>query len=374
MKVAIVHDWLGSRVGGAEQVFFELAEHYPQAELFALVCDKRRYTPYLKKRNVHTSFLQRIPRPIKSRPELMLPFMRRAVESFDFTGYDLIITNSSAWVKNIKVPEGSKHFCYCHSPARMLWDSWPKYLEGKKLGPFKVGPVSRFVITHMASRLRLWDFYSTERIHKIVGNSAYIASRMKKYYGVETDVLYPPVRQLSTESTIGDMGDYYLVLSVLSRYKNIDIAIEAFKQTKYKLIIAGDGPDRARLENLAMGAPNITFEGRVSDARRSELMVQARGFIFPGLEDFGMTPVEAMSLGTPVLALAAGGLKETVQEGVSGLFFSQPTSESLRSALPAFEHTKWDKAKIKAIARKFSHANFIAKLDSYVEEALHDAK
>ena len=370
MKVALVHDWLGSRVGGAEQVFFELAEHFPDADLFALTFDKQVYAPYIGLRKVRTSFLNRMPGFIKHRPSFMLPMMRRAVEGMDFRGYDLVISNSTAWVKNIKVPEGTKHLSYCHSPARMLWDSWPKYLDTQHVGPFKLGPVGRFVVTHWASRLRLWDFYATKNIDVLVGNSHYITGRILKYYGRKASVLYPPVHLLETDGVDAKRDNYYLVLSSLSRYKNIDLVIEVFKASARKLIIAGDGPDRERLESLADGAPNIHFEGRVEDKRKSELMAKARGFIFPGVEDFGITPIEAMSLGTPVIALRAGGLKETVSDGVSGHFFDKPHPEALRVALDEFESKRWDPAKIKSTTTQYTKEAFEENLDGFVEKAM----
>lgn len=370
MKVAIVHDWLGSRVGGAEQVFFDLAEHYPDADLFALTYDKQIYMPYLGLRKVKTSFLNRMPGFVKRRPAVLLPLMRRAVEGLDFHGYDLVITNSTAWVKNIKVPEGTRHLSYCHSPARMLWDSWPKYLDTQHVGPFKLGPVSRFVATHLASRLRLWDFYATKHVDLLLGNSRYIVGRIRKYYGRESSVLYPPVRALELSEAPVKRGDYYLVLSSLSRYKNIELAVAAFRASASKLVIAGDGPDRVRLEGIADGAPNINFEGRVSAKRKAELMAAARGFIFPGVEDFGITPIEAMSVGTPVIALRAGGLKETVAEGVSGHFFDEPTAEALRAAVEECEGKKWDPAKIKATTDQYSKEVFLKNLDGFVQKVV----
>jgi glycosyltransferase involved in cell wall biosynthesis len=367
MKVALVHDWLGERIGGAEQVFFELAAHYPEADLFSLTYNQKKFAPYLGLRPVTTSFLNRLPRFFKQRPTLLLPLMRRAVLGLKFKGYDLVITNSTAWVKNINVPEGTKHLSYCHSPARMLWDSWPKYLESQHIGPFKLGPVSRFLITCWASRLRLWDFYATERIDLLLGNSNYIAERIRKYYGRTASVLYPPVEQLDAASH-ARRSDYYLVLSVLSRYKQIDVVIEAFKASSRQLIVAGDGPDRSRLEALADGAPNIHFEGRVSALRKQELMAEARGFIFPGIEDFGITPVEAMMVGTPVIALGAGGLRETVQEGLSGHFYHAATAAALRAAIEDCDDVTWDRAKIRASAEKFSKATFLQNLDRYVDE------
>lgn len=372
MKVAIIHDWLGTKVGGAEFVFFELASHYPEADLFALTYNRSVFRPYLGKRKVATSFLQYMPAFVKSRPQFMLPFVRRAVKGFDLSGYDLVISNSTAWVKNITVPEGTKHFSYCHSPARMLWDSWPKYLEGQKIGPFRVGAVSKFFITKLASKLRLWDFYATEDADLIAGNSAYVVGRIKKYYGVHAEILYPPVEPLKAPDIASSKPDepYYLVLSVLSRYKNVELAVEAFKGSSRNLVVAGSGPDSDRLKALAKGAGNISFVGRVSDERKVELMAGAQAFIFPSIEDFGITPVEAMSVGTPVIALRGGGLLETVLDGVSGLFFDGPRPDSLAGALGRFEKMAWDKNKIKETTQKFSPKTFHALLDHLAQRAM----
>ncbi len=368
MKIALVHDWLGSRVGGAEHVFYDLAAHYPEADLFALTYDEHTHVGFLGSRAVATSFLNRLPGFMRRRPAIFLPFMKRAVEGFDFTGYDLVITNSTAWVKNIKLPSDVKHLCYCHSPARMLWDSWPKYLKSQQLGPLKLGPVGRFVVTRWASRLRLWDYYAADRVDVLLGNSNYITRRIQKFYGRTSRVLYPPVNLIGCSNTDMKKSEYYLVLSVLNRYKNIDVAVEAFRGNGRQLIIAGDGPDRARLEALAQRVPNIRFEGRVSNQRKTELMRGARGFIFPSVEDFGITPIEAMSAGTPVIALRAGGLKETVTEGVSGHFFDEPSAKALGAAVKEFEKQTWDPVRVASAAGKYSKEAFIKNLDAYVEE------
>jgi glycosyltransferase involved in cell wall biosynthesis len=370
MKIALVHDWLGSRVGGAEQVFYDLAAHFPEADLFALTHDKRVHASSLGQRKVTTSFLQHLPKHLKQRPAFLLPLMRRAVEGLDFSGYDLVISNSTAWVKNVKLPDGVKHLCYCHSPARMLWDSWPKYLESQHVGPFKLGAIGRFIVTRWASGLRLWDYYATERVSFLAGNSGYIAKRIKKFYGRSSTVLYPPVPTIERTNETPVRAEYYLVLSVLSRYKNIDLVIEACKANKRQLVIAGDGPDKSRLEAIAGGTPNVRFEGRVSEQRKAELLRGARGFIFPGIEDFGITPIEAMSVGTPVIALRAGGLEETVAEGVSGCFFNEPSVEALCSAIKEFEAKKWDPVKVKAGTEQYSPQIFIKNLDLIVQKVV----
>jgi glycosyltransferase involved in cell wall biosynthesis len=369
MRVAVVHDWLNQKVGGAEFVLFEIMKQYPEADLFALTYNRKTFRPYLGMREVRTSFLQHMPRFLKRRPQYLLPLVRRAVASFDFAGYDLVISNSTAWSKNVRVPEGVKHLSYCHSPARMIWDSWPGYLDTKGIKHSWLGSLKRFFITKMTSRLRLWDYYATSNIDLIVGNSRYIARRIKKFYGVEAPVLYPPV-DAPARDHLPSEEPYYLVLSVLSRYKNIDLAVIAFKSSGKNLVIAGDGPDQERLVALAEGAENIVFEGRVNDQRRDELMAGAEAFIFPSIEDFGITPVEAMSFGTPVIALKGGGLMETVQEGVSGIIFDRPTMSELKAAVLRAENTSWQQKAVQQVAEKFTKEEFAKNLSDYVAKVM----
>lgn len=369
MKVAVVHDWLNQKVGGAEFVLFEIMKQYPEADLFALTYNRKAFRLYLGMREVHTSFLQHMPRFLKQRPQYLLPFVRRAVTSFDFAGYDLVISNSTAWAKNVRVPKGVKHLSYCHSPARMIWDSWPGYLDAKGVKHSVLGSIKRFFITKMASRIRLWDYYATSGIDLIVGNSRYITRRIKKFYGVEAPVLYPPV-DASARDHLPSEEHYYLVLSVLSRYKNIDLAVEAFKSNGKNLVIAGDGPDRNRLVALAEGAENIIFEGRVNDQRRDELMAGAEAFIFPSIEDFGITPVEAMSFGTPVIALKGGGLMETVEDSVSGVIFDRPTASELGAAVSRAENVSWQRERIQQVAKNFTKEKFAKNLSNYVARVM----
>ncbi len=365
MKVAIVHDWLNQKVGGAEHVLFELVQQHPDADVFALTYNQKLFRPYLGMRHVRTTFLQRMPSFLKKRPHYLLPFVRRAVRSFDFSGYDLVISNSTAWAKNIRVPAGVKHLSYCHSPARMLWDSWPSYMATKVSGVSFIAAVQRFIITSLASKLRLWDYYATREIDLIVGNSQYISRRINKFYRIDdAPVLYPPV-DAPARDRMPSQEPYYLVVSVLSRYKNIDLVINAFRGNGKNLIIAGVGPDFDRLTKLAGNAKNIVFEGRVSNQRRDELLAAAEGFIFPSIEDFGMTPVEAMSFGTPVIALRGGGLMETVEEGVSGVFFDQANEDDLGKAIAAAEKTTWQRKRIQAEAERFSKERFAKNLQDY---------
>ena len=224
MKIAIVHDWLNQKVGGAESVLFELADMYPKADIFTLVYNDKKFRQHLSGRKIYKSRLQRFPWFMKKHPKLLLPFIKKAVEKWNFSDYDLVITSSSAWVKNITVPENTRHLCYCHTPARMLWDSWPGYIDQMKL-PF----VLRLYLIRLASRLRLWDYYQSQRNTEFIANDNYVAERIKKFYRKPSQVIYPPVKtkELIPEGNV-NKKDYYVIVSVLSNYKNIQLAIKAF--------------------------------------------------------------------------------------------------------------------------------------------------
>lgn len=334
MKVALVHDWLNQKVGGAESVLFELAKMYPDADIFTLVYNPKQFGHQLKGRNIVTSRLQHRPSFMKKRPALLLGGIKKAVDHWDFSAYDVVITSSTAWVKNISVPEGTKHICYCHSPGRMMWDSWPKYLETVKIGPFKLGHIGKFVVGRKISKLRLWDYYQAQNVTKFIANSEYVADRIQKYYHRDSVVICPPVAvdQYKPQQK-PSKADFYLVLSVLARYKQIDIAIKACQESGEKLVIAGDGPDAERLKSLVGRSNNIEFLGRVDEATKTKLLQQARGFLFCSVEDFGITMVEALAAQTSVIALRGGGASEILKEGVTGWFFEEPTPHALSETL-----------------------------------------
>jgi glycosyltransferase involved in cell wall biosynthesis len=361
VKVALVHDWLNVKSGGAERVFFELVKLYPDADLFSLIYNKKIFADEINAKPVQTSFLQYF--PFKNRPKFLLPLIPRAVDQLDLRGYDLIISSSSAWAKNIHKPDGSVHICYCHTPARMLWDYWPRYLTNQKLGPFKPGAISRFIISRTVSKLRLWDFYGSNNVDYFIANSEYIADRIKKFYRCDSTVIYPPIStELLKPPTSNKKGGYYLVLSVLSSYKNIDLVIKAFKQSGRQLIIAGDGPNEAELKGLAAEAQNIKFLGRVSEAKKVQLLQQAKALVFANIEDFGITPVEAMAAGTPVIARNGGGAVETVVEGKTGVFFNQDSIDSLNSAISEAEKVSWKQNELIERANMFSSDKFTKKI------------
>lgn len=351
-KVLIVHDWLNVKDGGAEQVLYELLALYPQADIATLIYNKDMFGSKIGNRRIRTSFLQYFPRRLKENPELLLPFVRRAVLSIKTDGYDIVLASSSAWVKNVRLKGSTKMLVYCYSPARMLWDYWPRALYERTSNP-----LVRAYITRLVSRLRLWDFYTSQEMKReFFAISKTIAQRVQKFYGRSAQVIYPPVHIPPVAAT--DRTDAYVMVSVLAAYKQVDLAIKAFMGTKRKLIVAGDGPEREKLEALAGSATNIRFLGRVSQTDKLKLLSTARGFIFCNVEDFGITPVEAVACGAPVIALRAGGVEETMVEHVTAEFFDEPQVDSLLAALERAESHSWDVAKMHRRASQFGYDKF----------------
>lgn len=351
-KILIVHDWLNVKDGGAEAVLYELLAMFPDADLATLVYEPSIFASKIGSRQVRASWLQHAPRWLKQRPHLLLPFIRRAVQSISTQGYDLVIASSSAYVKNIPLQKDQECLIYCYSPGRMLWDSWPAAMNKRTNSP-----VARFFITRWVSQLRLWDYYESQSPRRhFVAISQTIADRITKFYHRRSRVIYPPVDQPPTP--VVERGDYYVIVSVLAEYKQIDLAIAACRDLKRKLIIVGDGPDRERLEGLAAGDDRIVFAGRVSDGTKHKLLAAARGFIFCSIEDFGIAPVEAMACGTPVVARSGGGLSETVVADRTGVFFDEPTAESLAKAIKRLEGKTWSAAAIRRQAAQFAPEKF----------------
>lgn len=356
MKVALVYDWLNIKIGGGETTFIEISKLYPEADIYCLVYNKDKFDAFFKNRKITTSRLQKLPNFVKKRPQFMLPFIRKAVDRLDIDKYDLVISVSSAWVKNIKVGSKSTHICYCYSPARMIWDSWPKYLDTQKIGPFRLGAVSKFIITRMVSKIRLWDFYATNNVDSFIVISEHIKSRVDKFYKRQSTVVYPPVTMGREPLVPINKREYFLALSSLSQYKNIDVAIRACIKEDKRLIVVGDGPDKARLMDIAKGNKNIVFTGRVDENKKWEYHKNAKALIFPSIEDFGIAPVEAMSVGTPVIALQGGGLSETVVENVNGVFYK--SDADLVRVLKGFASNKFSPDKIRSSVLDYDTNNF----------------
>lgn len=289
--------------------------------------------------------------------------MPRALEELNLSGYELVISSESGPSKGVLAPPKARHICYCHSPMRYIYDQYQPYSKRLNL-------VQRAYFSHLAHRLRLWDAVSSMRVDRFVANSSFVAERIRRVYGRQSDVVHPPA-DLGTFAPVERPGrDYYLCVSELVPYKRVDIAVDAFRGLDRRLVVAGSGES---LEALRRGAPeNVTFVGRVSDGRLRELYAHARALIFPGEEDFGIVPVEAMACGTPVVAYGQGGARDSVIDGITGLFFDEQTASALRAALTRFETRRFDVDGIVAHARTFSaerfRREFVAAVDRMLAE------
>lgn len=365
-KVALVHDWLDRPMGGAERVTLELARLFPDAPVYTLLYDPAFDHGGLEPSRVRTSWLQRLPRAMRRRQRYLLPFIPSAVEHWDFREFDLVISSSAAFVKNILTPPETLHVCYCHSPMRFAWDYWPQYVD-----EMHVDPVRRALITFMVSRIRQWDAVGAGRVDRFIANSETCRDRIEKYYRRDAAVIYPPVAVEDFRTM--EKSDYFVTLSTLTEYKRIDLAIAACNRLQKKLLVIGEGPDRARLEGLA--GPTITFVGHVSDAERAEKLARARALIFANEEDFGIAGVEALASGTPVVAYRKGGQAEIIESGRTGLFFDKPTISSLADALRRFEGQDFAPQTLVDAAQRFVSARFDREILSFIESAResHDA-
>ena len=337
LRVAIVHYWLVGMRGG-EKVVEALCRLFPQADLYAHAVRPEALSPTLLAHSIRTTFIQKLP-CAATRFRNYLPLMPLALEQLDLRAYDLVISSESGPAKGVIVRADVPHICYCHSPMRYLWDMHQDYLES-------AGPVARLFMRLFFHRLRLWDYASAQRPDVIIANSQTVARRIRRWWKREPRLIYPPVEverfaapdMDSLQKVPGRLraGGYYLCFGEIVNYKRVDLAVRACTQRGAPLVVAGDGPERRRLE--AMAGPSVVFTGRVPESAVPALYAGCRAFLFSGEEDFGITPVEAMAAGRPVIAYGKGGARETVREGSTGLFFPTQTVESLSAALDAFEN------------------------------------
>lgn len=330
MKVAIVHDWLVN-YGGAERVVEELLKIFPEAEIYTLVYNKKKMASHFPPEKIHTSFVQKIPFSSKLYTKL-LSLMPKAFESFDFSDYDLIISSSSSCAKGIITPTSSTYIAYIHSPMRYAWDLYFDYFK-------RSGFLTRFFMKRQMPKIRQWDFISSQRIDYIIANSSYISRRIKKFWGRDSQVIYPPVdtKRLGWNGKASE--DFYVVFSRFVSYKRIDLAISACGELGKKLVVIGSGSQEKELKKLASKYHNseIKFTGRISDEEVKDYLQRCKALIFCAEEDFGIIPVEAQACGRPVIAFKKGGALETVKENVTGIFFEEQETQSVVNAVKKFE-------------------------------------
>jgi glycosyltransferase involved in cell wall biosynthesis len=358
MKVALVHDWL-NQVGGAEDVLESLVSIFPDAPVYTSIYWRDQMPAHWQQWDIRTTFLDGLPR-IYRRQQLYLPLFPLAFEQFDFSEYDLVISNKSGFAHGIITPPHTLHICYCLTPTRYLW-RYHQYAAQEQLGR-----TTRVVLAPFLNYLRLWDRLAADRVDQFVAISREIRRRIGKYYGRDSTIIYPPV-DLDRFDVCREHDDYYLFVGRLLPYRRLDVMIEAFNKLERPLMIAGSGRDRDRLEALA--GPNITFLGYVADGDLPELMARSRAFIWPGDEDFGIAPIQAMAAGRPVIAYAAGGALDTVVPGTGTLFATQ-TPEAIIEAVTAFDDADIDPAFIRAHAAQFDSAVFRERILGFIEKGM----
>jgi glycosyltransferase involved in cell wall biosynthesis len=356
-RVALVHDFLLD-LRGAERVFAAICDAWPEADVFTAVYDEEGTEGRFAARSPQTSFLQRL-RPTARTFRPLLPLYPYAIESLDLRGYEIVISSSSAWAHGVVVDPGAVHVCYCHNPFRYAWSEREATL-GARPAPL------RLPLRVLLSRWRQWDWIAAQRVDRYVANSRLTASRVQRYLGREADVLHPPVEL--DRFAPGQVGDHYLALAELMAHKRIDVAIKAFNRLRRPLVVVGDGPELRRLRRLA--GPTIVFTGRVSDERVAELLRSARALVVTAAEEFGIAAVEALASGRPVIALASGGVLESVREGVTGTYYHRGDAAALAEAVAGFEPMAIDPAACVAAAQRFGTARFQAALRRIVADAV----
>ena len=355
-RVALVHDFLLD-LRGAERVFLALCDLYPDAPIFTPVYDEKGTEGRFAHREIRTSFLQNLhPTARTFRP--LLPFYPSAVESFDLSGFDLIVSSSSAWAHAVIYDEAAVHVCYCYNPFRYVWNDRDATLARRDLA-------TRTALRMLFRRWRQWDWIAAQRVNRYVTISRTTQARIRAYFGRESTVVHPPVDTSRFEP--GEVGDHYLVLSELMQHKRIEVAIHAFNKLRRPLVIAGDGPDMRRLKRLA--GPSISFLGRVPDTEAARLMQTSRAVVVTAVEEFGIAAVEAQAAGRPVLAPSRGGALETVRDGVTGRFWDGGPDDLVR-AIEQFDDGAIDPAACVANARRFDTKVFNTAFPPEVERAL----
>jgi len=362
MRVALVHDWLTGMRGG-EKVLDALCEICPEADLFTLLHVRGSVSARIEQRRIHTSFVQRLPHAARAY-RWYLPLFPAAIEQFDLDGYDLVISSSHCVAKSAIRRGGARHISYCHSPMRYAWDQFEAYFGPARAGAF----ASRWVYRPLLARLARWDAATAHRVDRFVANSRYVAGRIRRYYNRQATIVYPPADTAFFQPGRTPPGSHFLIVSALVPYKRIDLAIDACARVGARLRIVGDGPERPALERRS--GPHVEFVGPAAGDRLREEYRCAAAVLLPGEEDFGIVPVEAQACGRPVVALGRGGALDTVVDGETGVFASEPTVDALAAALERFGRTTFDPARIRRQAERFSRERHVQEMTRVIEETL----
>lgn len=358
MRLAIIADWL-TNYAGAENVISAFYEQYPKSKIYTTLFNREKMKE-LAKADVETSYLQKIP-GAKNHHPWFLSLMPLAVEMFDLSKYDVVLSSCHSIAKGVITKPETLHICYCHTPMRYAWDDFHSYIEQSSFPWF-----IKKLIPGQISKIRMWDRLSADRVDYFIANSTYVAQRIKKYYQRDSKVIYPPVDGDKFNLVKNPTEDYYLAVGRLIPYKRFDLLVETFNQNGKKLVIAGTGGELKKLQKMAK--ENIEFVGYVSDERLKELYQNCKAFLFPQIEDAGIAPLEAMASGRPVIAMKAGGVLDIKIEGKTGVFFEAQNIESLTEAIEKLEKMKFNPKEIRKHAMQYDRKEFQKKVDEFVKE------
>ncbi|MCA9933897.1 MAG: glycosyltransferase [Ardenticatenaceae bacterium] len=363
MNIALVHDWL-NQIGGAEDVLENLVSMYPERPLYTSLYWREGMPAHWQEWDIRTSFIDRLPFAHKKQ-QLYFPLYPLAFEQFDFREYDLVISNKSGFCHGIITGPETTHICYCLTPTRYVW-RYHQYAEQENLGR-----LARTALPPFLTFLRQWDRLAADRVDYFIAISQEVRRRIAKVYGRESVIIYPPVDTGRFEPA-NRVDDYYVIVGRLVPYRRIDLLIEAFNKMGRRLLIAGDGRDRERLEALA--GPTVEFLGYVPDADLPDLLARAQAFMFPGEEDFGIAPIQAMAAGRPVIAYAVGGALDTVIPDETGVLFTEQSAEAIIAAVKEFDTASVSPARIREHAMQFDTAVFRQKMTDFVDEKMAEKK
>ncbi|MFQ5407383.1 MAG: glycosyltransferase [Anaerolineales bacterium] len=359
MRVALVHDWL-NQIGGAEDVLETLAAMFPRAPVFTSMYWRDHMPAAYRRWDIRTSFMDRLP-GVYRRHQAYLLLYPLAFRRFNLAGYDLILSNKSGFCLGVRKPPGATHICYCLTPTRYVW-GYDEYVAREQFS----GALTA-ILRPTIRRLQHWERRAARRVDHFIAISSAVQRRIARFYGREAAIIHPPV-DTDRYLPVAKPERYFLVVSRLIPYKRIDLAVEACTRLRRPLVVAGSGRDRARLERMA--GPTVKFVGRVPEADLPGLIANCRAFLFPGLEDFGIAPVQAMAAGRPVIAYAGGGALDYVAEGLSGVLFHEQSTDALAGALENFTPKAFDAPAIRKHALQFDRFVFEEKLGAFIEEKM----